>query len=72
MNEMKTIGSVCYVILMQSCHKRIEGIEQEECLVSLANAVLLHLCAIAIGFVLHWMSHLQCCVLITHSAVVKM
>ena len=21
-NEMKTIGSVCYVILMQSCHER--------------------------------------------------
>ena len=70
---MKTIGSVCYVILMQSCHERTKGIEQEECLVSLANAVLLHSYAVAIGFVLHWMSRLQqCCVLIMHSAMVKM
>ena len=48
---MKTIGSVCYVILMQSCHERTEGIEQEECLVSFANAVLLHLCTVAIDVV---------------------
>ena len=37
----------------------------------LVNARLLHSLVIAIEFVLHWMSHLQCCVLITHSAVVK-
>ena len=24
-NEVKTIGSVCNVILMKSCHERIEG-----------------------------------------------
>ena len=69
---MKTIGSVCYGILMQSCYERTKGIGQEECLVSSVNAVLLHSHAIAIGSVLHWMSHLQGCVLITHSAVVKM
>ena len=69
---MKTIGSVCYGILMQSCHERTKGIEQEECLVSLANAVLLHSYAIAFVSILHWMLHLQCRVLITHSAVVKM
>ena len=45
---MKTIGSMCYGILMQSCHERTEGIEQEECLVLLANVVLLHLCTVAI------------------------
>ena len=68
---MKTIGSVCYGILMQSCHERTKGIGQEECLVLLANAVLLHLSAVAIGYVLHWMLHLQCYVLIMHSTVVK-
>ena len=68
---MKTIVSVCHVILMQSCHEWTEGIKQEECLVSLANAVLLHLCIVAIDAVLHWMSHLQCRVLITHSVMVK-
>ena len=72
MNEMKTIGSLCYVILMQSCHERTEGIGQEECVVSSANAMLLPSYAIAIGSVLHWMLHLQCCVLIMHSAMVKM
>ena len=56
---------------MQSCHEKIEGIGQEECVVSSANAVLLHSYAVASGSVLHWMSHLHCCVLITHSAVVK-
>ena len=69
---MKTISSVCHVILMQSCHERTKGIGQEECVVSSANAVLLHSYAIAIGSILHWMSHLQCRVLITHSTVVKM
>ena len=69
---MKTIGSVYYVILMQSCHERTEDIEQEECLVSSTNAVLLHSYVVAIRSVLHWMSHLQCCVLIMHSAVLKM
>ena len=69
---MKTIGSVCYGILMQSCHERTKGIGQEECLVSSANAMLLHSYVVAIGCVLHWMSHLQCYVLITHSVVVKM
>ena len=68
---MKTIGSVCNVILMKSCHKRTKGIEQEECVVSSANAVLLHSYAVAIGFVLYWMTHLQCRVLITHGVVVK-
>ena len=68
---MKTIGSVYYVIMMQSCHERTEGIGQEECLVSSTNAVLLHSHAVAIGSILHWMSHLLCCVLITHSAMVK-
>ena len=71
-NEVKTIGSVCNVILMQSCHERTKGIGQEECVVSSANAVLLHSYAVAIGSVLHWMSHLQCCLLITQSALVKM
>ena len=70
-NEMKTIGSVCYIILTQSCYTRTEGIEQEERLVSLVNVVLLHMCIVAIDAVLHWMLHLQCHVLITHSAVVK-
>ena len=69
---MKTIGSVYYVILMQSCHERTEDIEQEECLVSSTNAVLLHSYTVATGSILHWMSHLQCGVLITHSTVVKM
>ena len=68
---MKTIGRVCNVILMKFCHKRTKGIGQEECLVSLANAMLLHSHAIAIGFVLYWMAHLQCHVLITHGVVVK-
>ena len=72
MNELKTIGSVCYVVLMQSCHERTEGIGQEECVVSSANALLLHSYAVAIGSVLHWMSHLQCCVLNMQSAMVKM
>ena len=35
------------------------------------SAVLLHSYAIAIGFVLYWMTHLQCRVLITHGTVVK-
>ena len=69
---MKSIGSVFYIILMQSCHERTQGIEQEECLVSSANAVLWHSYVVAIGSVLHGMSHLQCYVLITHSTVVKM
>ena len=68
---MKTIGSVCYGILMQSCHERTEGIGQKECVVSSANAVLLHSYAVAIDAVLHWMLHLRCCVLATHSVVVK-
>ena len=66
------MGNVCYVILMQSCHERTEGIGKEECVVSSANAMLLHSYAVAIGSILHWMSHLQCRVLITHSFVVKM
>ena len=52
-NEMKTIGSVYNIILMQSCHERTEGIGQEECEVSSTNAVLLHSYAVAIGSVLH-------------------
>ena len=36
-----------------------------------ANAMLLHSHAVAIGSVLYWMLHLQCRVLITHGAVVK-
>ena len=36
-----------------------------------ANVVLLHSYAVAIESVLYWMSHLQCRVLITHGAVVK-
>ena len=71
-NEMKTIGSVCYIILMQSCHERTKGIELEECLVSLSNAMLLHLYTIAIEAILHWMSHLQSYVLIMHGAIMKM
>ena len=65
------MGSIYYVILMKSCHERTEGIGQEECLVSSANAILLHSHAIAIGSILYWMAHLQCCVLITHGVVVK-
>ena len=66
----KTIGSVCCIVLVKSCHKRTKGIRQDWCLVS-ANALLLHSYAVAIGSVLYWMLHLQCRVLITHGAVVK-
>ena len=59
-----------YVILVKSCHERTEGIRQDWCLVS-ANAMLLHSDAVTIGSILYWISHLQCCVLATHSAVVK-
>ena len=51
--------------------KALDVSGQEECLVFLVNTALLHSCAIAIGSVLHWMSHLQCCVLIMHSTMVK-
>ena len=44
---------------------------QEECLVLSVNVGVLHSCAVAIGSIMHWISHLQCCVLITHSTVVK-
>ena len=57
-------------VLVKSCHERTEGIRQDWCLVS-ANALLLHSYAVAIGSVLYWMLHLQCRVLITHGAVVK-
>ena len=60
------------VILMKLRHERTEGIEQEKCLVSSANVVMLHSYAIAIGSILQWMPHLQCYVLIMHSAMVKM
>ena len=59
-------------ILIKSCYERTKGIGQEECVVSSANAVFLHSYATAIGSVLHWMAHLQCYVLITHSTVVNM
>ena len=36
-----------------------------------ANALLLHSDAVAIQSVPYWIAHLQCCVLITHGAVVK-
>ena len=55
---------------MQICHERTAGIEQDWCLVS-ANALLLHSDAVAIKSVPYWIAHLQCCVLITHGAVVK-
>ena len=51
--------------------KALDVSGQEKCLVLSVNAMLLHSCAVAIGFVLHWMSHLQCRVLITHSIVLK-
>ena len=55
---------------MKACHERTEGIRQDWCLVA-ANAMLLHSHAVAIGSSLYWMLHLQCRVLITHGAVVK-
>ena len=51
--------------------KVLDVSRQEKCLVSSVNAVLLHSYIVAIGSILHWMSHLQCRVLITHSAMVK-
>ena len=57
-------------VLVKSCHERTKSIGQYWCLVSV-SARLLHSHIVAIGFVLYWMSRLQCCVLITHGAVVK-
>ena len=67
----KTIGSVCCLVLVKSCQRRTKGIEEDMCLVSVVNAMLLYSCVVAIGFVLYWMTHLQYCVLATHGAVVK-
>ena len=67
----KTIGSVCCLVLVKSCQRRTKGIEEDMCLVSLVNAMLLYSRVVAIGFVLYWMTHLHYCVLATHGAVVK-
>ena len=53
MNEVQTIGSVCNVILMKSCHERTKGMGQKECVVSSENAVLLHSYAVAVGSIQH-------------------
>ena len=62
---------MCNGILMKSCHERTKGIGAggvfgiiNEC------SVIVFMCW-AIGSFLHWTSHLQCCVLIMHSVVVK-
>ena len=59
------------VVLVKSYHGRTEGIEEDMCLVSLVSAVLLHSRVVAIGSIMHWIAHLRCYVLATHSATVK-
>ena len=69
---MKTMGGVCEnVVLVQFGHERTDGIGQDWVFGRTVSAVLLHSQAVAIGSVLCWMLHLQCRVLITHGAVVK-